>query len=153
DRADLRIARAELAERMMRFDDAIAEYDRVYQLAYRDPKWMEKIAEIRARQGKADEAVAALKVALIDGRPEKAENFFEAARRLESWGLLTQARGYAAQGVTSAGGELLASTENHEGSRLYTRILTRLRQQETAYATLQNAFSSASSSLPVIKQQ
>jgi predicted Zn-dependent protease len=153
DRADLRITRAGLAERMMRFDEAIGEYDRVYQLAYKDPKWMEKIAEIRARQGRADDAVAALKTALIDGRPEKAENFFEATRRLESWGLLTQARGFAEQGVTSAGGELLASTENHAGAKLYTRILTRLRQQETAYVTLQNAFSAASSALPVIKEQ
>src|SRR6267154_2539357 len=153
DRADLRIARAGLAERMMRFDEAIGEYERVYQLAYKDPKWMEKIAEIRARQGKPDEAVAALKTALIDGRPEKAENFFEVARRLESWGLLTQARGFAEQGVASAGAELLASTENHAGAKLYTRILTRLRQPEAAYATLQNAFSGASSSLPVIKEQ
>jgi predicted Zn-dependent protease len=153
DRADLRIARAGLAERMMRFDEAIGEYDRVYQLAYKDAKWMEKIAEIRARQGKANDAVAALKTALIDGRPEKAENFFEAARRLESWGLLTQARGFAEQGVTSAGAELLASTDNHAWAKLYTRILTRLRQQETAYATLQNGYSGASSSLPVIKEQ
>ena len=153
DRADLRIARAGLSERMMRFDEAISEYDRVYQLAYKDPKWMEKIAEIRARQGKPDDAVAALKTALIDGRPEKAENFFEVARRLESWGLLTQARGFAEQGVASAGAELLASTENHAGARLYARILTRLRQQEAAYATLLNAFSAASSALPVIKEQ
>jgi predicted Zn-dependent protease len=153
DRADLRIARAGLAERMMRFDEAIGEYDRVYQLAYKDPKWMEKIAEIRARQGNADDAVAALKIALIDGRPEKAENFFETARRLESWGLLAQARGFAEQGVASAGAELLASTDNLAGAKLYTRILTRLRQHETAYSTLQNAYSAASSSLPVIKEQ
>jgi predicted Zn-dependent protease len=153
DRGDLRIARAGLAERMMRFDEAIGEYDRVYQLAYKDPKWMEKIAEIRARQGKTADAVAALKTALIDGRPEKAENFFEAAQRLESWGLLTEARGFAELGVTSLGAELLASTDNHAGAKLYTRILTRLRQQETAYATLQNAYSGASSSLPVIKEQ
>ncbi len=153
DRGDLRIARAGLAERMMRFDEAIGEYDRVYQLAYKDPKWMEKIAEIRARQGKPEAAVAALKIALIDGRPEKAENFLEAAQRLESWGLLTEARGFAEQGVTSLGAELLASTDNHAGAKLYTRILTRLRQQESAYATLQNAYSGASSSLPVIKAE
>jgi predicted Zn-dependent protease len=153
DRADLRIARAGLAERMMRFDEAIGEYDRVYQLAYKDPKWMEKIAEIRARQGRADDAVAALKIALIEGRPEKAENFFEAARRLESWSFLGQARAFAEQGVASAGTELLASADNQSGAKLYTRILTRLRQQETAYATLQSAFSGASSSLPVIKEQ
>src|SRR5205807_2284318 len=63
------------------------------------------------------------------------------------------ARGFAEQGVTSAGVELLASTDNHAGAKLYARILTRLRQQEAAYSTLQNAFASASSSLPVIKEQ
>src|SRR5262249_3953334 len=85
DRVDLRVARASLNERLMHFDDAIADYDRIYQLAYKDPKWMEKIAETGARQGKTEAAVAALKTALIDGRPERPENYFEAARRLESW--------------------------------------------------------------------
>src|SRR5216684_3619130 len=64
-----------------------------------------------------------------------------------------RARRFAEQGLASAGPELLASTDNHAGAKLYTRILTRLRQQETAYTTLQNAFSGASSSLPVIKEQ
>ena len=64
DRIDLRIARATLAERLLRFDDAVGDYERIYQLAYKDPKWMEKIAEVRARQGRNDDAVAALKTAL-----------------------------------------------------------------------------------------
>ena len=69
DRVDLRVARAGLEERLMRFDDAAADYERVYQLAFKDPKWMEKVAEVRARQGRADDAVAALKAALIDVAP------------------------------------------------------------------------------------
>jgi len=101
---------------------------------------MEKIAEIRARQGKPDEAVAALKTALIDGRPEKAENFFEVARRLESWGLLTQARAFAEQGVASAGAELVASTENHSGGKAVHAHSDAAPPAEAAYATLQNAF-------------
>ncbi len=60
----------------MRFDDAAADYERVYQLAYKDPKWMEKVAEVRAREGKADVAVAALKTALVDGTPENACEIF-----------------------------------------------------------------------------
>jgi predicted Zn-dependent protease len=153
DRADLRIARAGLAERLMRFDEAVSDYERIYQLAYKDPKWMEKIAEVRARQGRADDAVAALKTALIDVGPERAGNYFELARRLESWGLLTQAREFAEKGVSSAGAELLASPENHEGAKLYARILTRHRQQGKAYTTLQTALAAASSALPVIQEQ
>jgi predicted Zn-dependent protease len=153
DRTDLRIARAGLAERLMRFDDAVSDYERLYQLAYKDPKWMEKIAEVRARQGRTDDAVAALKTGLIDPGPERASNYFEVARRLETWGMLAPARDFAEKGVNTAGGELLASAENHEGAKLYTRVMTRLRQQEKAYVTLQAALSAAASPLPVIKEQ
>ena len=153
DRADLRIARASLADRLMRFDDAVSDYERIYQLAYKDPKWMEKVAEVRARQGKADDAVAALKTALIDVGPERAGSFFEMARRLENWGILPQAREFAEKGVSLAGGDLLASADHHDGAKLYARILTRLRQQDKAYGTLQAALLAASSPLPVIKEQ
>ena len=153
DRADLRIARAALAERLLRFDDAVGDYERIYQLAYKDPQWMEKIAELRARQGRNDDAVAALKTALIDVRPERAENYFQAARQLEDWGILEKARTFAEQGVGIAGGDLLASPQYHQGAKLYTRVMTRLRQQEKAYATLQTAFSAASSSFPVVQEQ
>ena len=153
DRVDLRTARAGLEERLMRFDEAAADYERVYQLAFKDPKWMEKVAEIRARQGRADDAVAALKVALIDAGPENADKYFEVARRLESWGMLAQARSFAEQGVSAAGADLLATAELQSGARTYARIMTRLRQQEKAYATLQSALDEASSSLPVLKEQ
>jgi predicted Zn-dependent protease len=153
DRTDLRIARADLDERLMRFDGAVADYEELYQLAYKDPQWMEKVAELRARQGKTNEAVAALETALIEGRPEKSDKYFEAARRLESWGMLSPAQTFAEQGVSTAGAELLADTGNHAGANLYARIMTRLRQQEKAYATLQAAFSAAASPLPVLQQQ
>lgn len=153
DRVDLREARAGLEERLMRFDDAVADYERLYQLAYKDPQWMEKVAEARARQGRDRDVVAALKTALIDGRPETAENYFEVARRLESWGFLDQARFFAEQGVHVTGADLLAATEHQAGATLYTRIMTRLRQEEAAYATLQTAREAASSSLPVIERQ
>ncbi len=153
DRTDLRMARATLAERLLRFDDAVNDYERLYQLAYKDPQWMEKIAEVRARQGRDDDAVAALKTALIDVGPERAENYFEVARRLEAWGILEPAKAFAEQGVKAASGDLLASTQYHEGAKLYALIMTRLRQQEKAYATLRTALSATSSSLPVLKEQ
>src|SRR5262249_48824529 len=48
---------------------------------------------------------------------------------------------------------LLASKDHHEGAKLYTRIMTRLRQQGQAYAALQTALLVASSPLPVIHEQ
>ena len=101
----------------MRFDEAAADYERIYQLGYKDPQWMEKVATVRARQGKTKEVVAALQAALIDGRPENSSNDFEVARRLESWGMLDQARNFAEQGVNKAGTDLLAGAEHHAGDR------------------------------------
>jgi tetratricopeptide (TPR) repeat protein len=153
DRADLHEARAGLEERLMRFDDAATDYERLYPLAFKDPKWMEKVAEVRARQGKAGDVVAALKAALIEGTPETAGKYFEVARRLESWGLLTQVCSFAEQGIATSGADLLATAQQRLDASLYARIMTRLRQQEKAYATLQSVLNDASSALPVIKEQ
>ena len=153
DRADLYAARAGLEERLMRFDEAAADYERIYELAYKDPQWMEKVATVRARQGKTKEAVAALQSALIEGRPENAGNYFEVARRLENWGILDQARSFAEVGVNKAGADLLASAEHHPGARIYVRIMTRLRRQEQAYAALQKGLADSTANLPVLKEQ
>ena len=153
DRVDLYTARAGLEERLMRFDEAVSDYEHIYQLAYKDPQWMEKVAVVRARQGKTNETVAALKTALIDGRPEKAANYFEVARRLELWGMLAEARSFAEQGIKTAGPDLLAVPENRAGASTYVRVMTRLRQHEQAYGEMQGALEDAASNLPVIKEQ
>jgi cellulose synthase operon protein C len=153
DRVDLYEARANREERLMHFDDAAADYQRLYELAFKDPKWMEKVAEVRARQGRANDVVAALRVGIIEGTPETAGKYFAAARYLESWGLLAEARSLAEQGVATAGSDLLTSSQQQKGATLYARIMTRLRQHEKAYATLQSALREASSTLPVIQQQ
>jgi predicted Zn-dependent protease len=153
DRADLYTARAGLEERLMRFDEAAADYERIYELAYKDPQWMQKVASVRACQGKTKEVLAALQAALIEGRPENASNYFEVARQLENWGMLDQARNFAEQGVNKAGADLLANAEHHAGMRIYVRIMTRLRQHEQAYATLQKALADSAATLPVLKEQ
>jgi predicted Zn-dependent protease len=153
DRPDLYIARAELEERLMRFEEAAADYERIYQLAYKDPQWMEKLAAVRARQGKTLDVVAALRAALIDGRPENAGKYFDVAGRLEKWGMLDHARSLAELGVAVAGPDLLASAENHAGAKIYVRILTRLRQYEQADKTLQKALEDSAAELPVLKEQ
>jgi predicted Zn-dependent protease len=149
DREDLYIARADLLERLMRFDDAASDYTKLYALSYDDPQWMLKVAETRARQGRAAEAVAALKSAWIDGHPASPTRFFSAAQSLESWGLLPQAADFAQQGMRAAGDDLLADPANLSGARLYARLLTRLRREQEAYGRLQAALDAASApSLP-----
>jgi predicted Zn-dependent protease len=150
DRADLFIARANLFERLARFDEAAADYEKLYSLSYHDAKWMLKVAEVRARQGKVDETVHALEIALLEGRPASPAGFFAVAQNLESWGMLSQARDFAQKGADTAGDDLLAIPENHAGARVYTRLMTRLRRQDEAFARLRAALHAAreSSSSP-----
>jgi len=143
DRTDLYAARADLRERLMQFDDAAADYTKLYDLSYHDPKWMISVAEMRARQAKAAETVEALNIALITGKPVSPQNFFQAAQSLESWGFLAQARDFAQRGVDAAGGDLLANPSNLQGAQLYVRVLTRMRQDAAAYNTLDAALRSA----------
>ncbi len=143
DRSDVYIARADLEERLQRFDDACADYDRLYLLSYKDPQWMVKTAEARARQGKNAEAVQALRTAWIDGRPAEATNDFRVAEQLEKWNMLNDASGFAEQGVKQAGDDLLASGENHRGAGIYARILARQRRSAEAMKALEAARSDA----------
>jgi cellulose synthase operon protein C len=143
DRSDVYIARVDLEERLQRFDDACADYDRLYLLSYKDPQWMVKMAEARARQGKNAEAVQVLRTAWIDGRPAEAANDFRVAEQLEKWNLLSEASGFAEQGVKQSGDDLLASGENHHGAAIYARILARERRSAEAMKALEAARNAA----------
>jgi tetratricopeptide (TPR) repeat protein len=143
DSTDLLAAQAGLEERLMRFDDALKSYSRLYELAYQNPAWMEKVAELQARQGRTDAAVAALKKALIEGRPEKPDLYFAVAERLAGWNLLDQARQFAERGVALAGKDLLVRPEDFSGAAAYATILTRLRDYSTVYTRLREAAQAA----------
>ena len=143
DRSDLLVARATLEERLMRFDEALQTYTRLYGLTYQNPQWMEKVAELRARQGQVDAAVEALRKAMIEGRPERPAIFFNAAARLEAWNMLTQAREFAERGVSLAGPALLTDSEYLAGGRTYATILTRLRQYPEAFSQVESAAQAA----------
>jgi Tfp pilus assembly protein PilF len=148
DRMDLHTARATLEERLMRFDQALTSYGKIYELAYHDPQWMEKIAELHARRGETDAAVAALSKAMIEGRPERPQNFFAVARRLESWNLLPQAKPFAEKGMDLAGNDLFAEPEYSSGAQSYARVMMRLREHEAAYARLHSAWQAAAAKAP-----
>jgi predicted Zn-dependent protease/predicted negative regulator of RcsB-dependent stress response len=143
DSTDLLTAQAGLEERLMRSDDALKSYSRLYELAYQNPVWMEKVAELHARQGRTEATVAALKKALIEGRPEKPDLYFAVAERLADWNLLDQARQFAERGVALAGKDLLVRPEDFRGAAAYATILTRLRDYSTAYTRLREAAQAA----------
>lgn len=137
ERQDLYLAQAALEERVHRLDDAIELYRKLYLLSYRDPKWMEKVAELCARQGRAADAVKALETGWIEGKPARAANSFAVAERLEKWGMLNEAQQYAAKGFDQAGSDLLVSEQN--GAVIYARILARKRQIGAALVSLRTA--------------
>src|SRR5262249_39527890 len=139
DRADLQIARAGLEERLLRFDDAARDYDRVYTLLYRDPQWMLRVAQVRARQQQTAAAVAALRTAIIQPKPDGAEGCFAAAQQMARWNRLAQARDFAEQGMQKAGNRVLSNSDYQAGAATYARIMTRLRQYSAAYSRLQPA--------------
>jgi hypothetical protein len=153
DRTDLYVAKADLEERLQRLDDACKDYERLYVLSYRDPSWMVKIATVRARQGRNEDAIKALQSGWIDGHPAMASDYFRVAAQLESWNMLEDALRFAELGVKAEGRSLLAGSEpgdrngnDPEGAIAYTRLLTRMRQAQKALAVLDAAREDANQS-------
>lgn len=141
DRSDFQVARAGLEERLMRFDDAVASYTRTYELTYRDPQWMEKIAELHARRGRVNEASQALRAALIEGRPPQPQMFFEAARRLELWRMPEAAKTFVDEGVRIAKPNDLLQDGAH------VSVYTTMRQAPAVVDRLLAARAAATSTL------
>ncbi|MDA1312976.1 MAG: hypothetical protein O2968_06550 [Acidobacteria bacterium] len=139
ERSDFWEAKASIEERLLRFEAAFASYNKLYELNYENPRWMEKVAEVHARRGERPEAVAAVKKALIEGRPERPENYFNAAQRLEQWNYLSEAVEIAEQGIVAAGETLYQYESSAAGARHYIALMTRLRRYEEGFATLAKA--------------
>jgi cellulose synthase operon protein C len=127
DRADILEVKARLEERLMRFEESIKSYGRLYELAYRDPQWLIKVAELHGRSGQASEAVNALKTAIIGARKETADADFNIAVRLESWHILPEAVNFADRGANLEGDTLFADADH---AVIYARIMTRARRIE-----------------------
>ncbi len=126
DSVELWRERTQLQERLLRWDEAGAGYEKLYELTYEEPQWMERIARIRVRQGRVDEARSALEKALIENRPERPQNFFAAASRLREWGLPDDALVYAVRGVGLAGDRLVL--DENAGATLYLELMAEQRR-------------------------
>jgi len=139
DLTDLLVEEGALEERLERFDDAAKTYTTLYGLTYQDPQWMSKVAEIRARQGNVQATVAALRKAMIEGRPETPGIYFAAAARLEQWDMLDEARQFAERGMALAGNGLLTDNLNLAGVRTFAQVMARLREYQQALSLLEAA--------------
>ncbi len=126
DRPDLLQARAELNERLLQFANALADYQKLYDLSYHDPAWMAKAAEADARLGKTQDAVAALRKAYIEGRPDKGENYNKVADQLAKWNLPEQALPFAEEGFKKSPGDYWT----------FLKLLMQLRRYDDAIKQL-----------------
>ena len=133
DRADVFEAKGRLEERLMRFDDAIETYSRLYDLAYRDPQWLIKVAELQARSGQNAAAVSSVKTAILGARAETADADFEIAEQLDSWNLLADAVVFADRGANLAGTDLFTQFNN---ALIYTRVMARARRLDGVVSRL-----------------
>lgn len=127
DRVDLIKERLNLEERLLRFEEAAVSSQKLYDLTYRNPSWMEKLAELRARQGRTADAVAALNKAWIDGRSDSATNYLTVAQKLETWAMLPEARKFADDALKRA---------PEDSIKIWARIVARQQQYETVFAKL-----------------
>lgn len=133
DRADVLEAKGRLEERLIRFDDAIKSYSRLYELSYRNPQWMIKVAELQARSGRNSEAVGSLKTAISGARTETADADFAIAERLESWHILDDAVAFTDRGANRLGSGLF---KNAGAALIYSRIMVRARRMNAVLARL-----------------
>jgi tetratricopeptide (TPR) repeat protein len=90
-RLDLRLASVEVLMRLDRYDEAITQLQRGYELSGEAPDWQVRIAQAYARQGNHQGALDALNKALTSNRINS-QNIFQYASMLESWGLSREAR-------------------------------------------------------------
>jgi hypothetical protein len=139
DRADLYSARVDLELRLGltdagQMDAAADDFQRLYVLSYKDPSWMLRLGELRARQQRPADAVKALETAWITGQTANPSNQFRVADQLAQWNLLIAARDFADQGMKLAGSNLLTNTNG--GAATYGRIMTRLGKPDQALAAL-----------------
>jgi len=133
DRADVLQAQANLEERLMRFHDAMGSYSRLYDLTYRDPQWMVKVAEMHARSGQPAEAVKSLQSAIIGARTETADADLEIARCLADWHILPDAVQYLDRAASLAGTSLF---QNYFDLRLYAQVMATAQRMDTVLAKL-----------------
>ncbi len=92
ERLDLYEAKAGLQERLLDFASAVQTHQRLYELSYKNPSYLLKIADLEARLGRKAEAVDALKKAYNAEGGLPAPQYFAMVDTLNRWGFLEEAK-------------------------------------------------------------
>ena len=90
DRTDLFIAKADLETRLLRFDDALKTYQKLYDASYHDSQYLASQASLHARLGHNADVVRLLKAAYVDAHPKELDGYVEAMSRLADWHMYTE---------------------------------------------------------------
>ena len=132
DRADLVQSRAEMEVRLLRFEEAIQSYRKVYQLTYNDAQWLDKAAEFQARLGYGAEAVATLEKAHIGAGGETVSGLFTIAEFLDEWHLSEDAARFAQRGFALAGKDV---DQKYPAELItYAKIMAGVRRDDSILA-------------------
>jgi lipopolysaccharide biosynthesis regulator YciM len=85
DRTDLFIAKADLETRLLRFDDALKTYQKLYEASYHDSQYLVSQASVHARLGQNAETVRLLKAAFVEAHPKELNGYIEVMSQLAAW--------------------------------------------------------------------
>jgi thioredoxin-like negative regulator of GroEL len=121
DRKDLLAERETIEERSLLLDRAVASCQTLYDLSYRDPQWMRKSAELKARLGHREDAIRDLRTAIIGSAKETPETMMMVAQQLDVWNYAAEAASYA---------ERVDPAAEHIDAGSWARILMRGRKSE-----------------------
>jgi tetratricopeptide (TPR) repeat protein len=128
DRINLLTDKVDLT-RLLRFDDAIKTNQRLYELSYHSTSYLAAQAELLARLGRRQEAIAMLRKAYLDGRPKEYGHYQAVAETLQSWGYLDSAKSTYEEGLPLIVGK---ETHNQASYGNYLQLLTIQRQHALA---------------------
>ena len=87
DRVDLYLVKADLETRLLRFNNALKTYQKIYEVTYHDSQYLASQASLQARLGNAAEAVRLLKAAYVDAHPKELNGYVEVMSQLKGWRL------------------------------------------------------------------
>jgi tetratricopeptide (TPR) repeat protein len=90
DRTDLFIAKADLETRLLRFEDALKTYQKLYDASFHDSLYLASQASLHARLGHNADVVRLLKAAYVDAHPRELNGYVEAMGRLADWHMYTE---------------------------------------------------------------
>src|SRR6185436_4143345 len=94
-----------------------------WRLAGRDPEWLIQVANIQVQQGKRDDAVETIRLALAEKKNVRARDRFEVASKLALWGLNTEAARMYEQVFTGLAKTLKDELINQNDVTGYVRVL------------------------------